>query len=185
MKKITTIATIIFAFLMVPSTSITAQEFSDLNKSPMDIASYPSSYKEANKQMKIIYSRPQLKGRSLEKLAPNGKVWRTGANEATELVLYTDYTLGGKPLKAGTYTMATIPGDKEWTIIINSDLNTWGSYYYKENKDVARIKVPVKMVGESLEAFSIALVDDGNKGVTMHLGWDKVRVAVPFVKANY
>ncbi|PHS62814.1 MAG: asparagine synthetase B [Flavobacterium sp.] len=182
MKKITTIA---FAFLIVLSTSMTAQEFSELNKSSMDIAAYPTSYKDANKQMKIIYSRPQLKGRSLSKLAPNGKVWRTGANEATELVLYTDYTLGAKTLKAGTYTLATIPGEKEWTIIINSDLNTWGSYYYNEKNDVARIKVPVKTANESLEAFSIALADDGNKGVTMHLGWDKVRVAVPFVKANY
>lgn len=170
---------------MVLSTSMTAQEFSDLNKSPMDIASYPSSYKNANKQMKIIYSRPQLKGRSLEKLAPNGKVWRTGANEATELVLYTDYTLGGKTLKAGTYSLYTIPGDKEWTVIINSDLNTWGAYYYKEKNDVARIKVPVKTAKESLEAFSIALVDDGNKGVIMHLGWDTVRIEIPFVKANY
>ena len=181
MKKFTTIA---FVFLMVLSTSITAQEFSDLNKSPMDIASYPSSYKEANKQMKIIYSRPQLKGRSLEKLAPNGKVWRTGANEATELVLYTDFTLGDKTLKAGTYSFYTIPGEKKWTIIINSDLNTWGSYTYNDKNDVARIKVPVTAGKKSLEAFSITLADDGNKGITMHLGWDKVRVAVPFVKAK-
>ncbi|MCF6308533.1 MAG: DUF2911 domain-containing protein [Flavobacteriaceae bacterium] len=185
MKKITTITTIAFAFLMVLSTNMTAQEFSDLDKSPLDIAAYPTSYKDAKKEMKIIYSRPQLKGRSINKLAPNGKVWRTGANETVELVLYTDYLLNGKTLKAGTYSLLTIPGASEWTIIINSDLNTWGSYYYKENKDVARIKVPVKTANESLEAFSIALADDGNKGVIMHLGWDKVRLAIPFVKANY
>ncbi len=132
MKKLTTISTLFFAFLMVLSTSISAQEFKELDKSPLDIASHPVDYKDANKQMKIIYSRPQLKGRSLSKLAPNGKVWRTGANEAAELVLYTDYTLGGKTLKAGTYSFFTIPGEKEWTIIINSDLNTWGAYYYNE-----------------------------------------------------
>ena len=184
MKKITTITSIAFAFLMVLSTSLTAQEFSDLNKSPLDIAAYPSSYKEANKQMKIIYSRPQLKGRSLDKLAPNGKVWRTGANETVELVLYTDYILGEKTLKAGNYSFYTIPGEKEWTIIINTDLNTWGAYYYNEKNDVARIKVPVKMADDSLEAFSIAFGDNGNKGVIMHLGWDKTRVEVPFVKAK-
>lgn len=184
MKKFTTISTLFFAFLMVLSTNISAQKFSDLDKSPMDIAAYPTSYKDANKQMKIIYSRPQLKGRSLSKLAPNGKVWRTGANEAAELVLYTDYILGDKTLKAGTYSFYTIPGDAEWTIIINSDLNTWGAYYYNKKNDIARIKVPATESKKSLEAFSIALTDDGNKGVVMHLGWDKVRVAVPFVKAN-
>ncbi len=181
MKKLTTITTIAFTFLMVLSININAQEFSGLDKSPMDIASYPSSYKEPNKQMKIIYSRPQLKGRSLSKLAPNGKVWRTGANEAAELVLYSDFKLGETNLKAGRYSFATIPGEKEWTIIINFDLNTWGSYFYNEANDVARITVPVTLSEESLEAFSIAF-DKSGEGVIMHLGWDTVRVEVPFMK---
>mgnify|MGYP000555724799 CR=1 FL=1 len=90
------------------------------------------------------------------KLAPNGEVWRSGANEAAELTLYADMTLGDRIVKAGTYTLATIPREKEWTIIVNSGLNTWGSYFYKEANDVARIKVPVTMANESLEAFSIA-----------------------------
>ena len=181
MKKFTTITTIVFAFLMALSTQVNAQKFSELDVSPLDIASFPSSYKDSNKQMKIIYSRPQLKGRSLSELAPNGEVWRTGANEAAELVLYTDFKLGDTTLKAGTYTLATIPGEKEWTIIINSDLNTWGSYFYKEANDAARISVPVTTANESLEAFSIAMEGSDN-GVIMHLGWDTVRVAVPFTK---
>jgi len=184
MKRITSITTSIFAFLMLVTISVTAQEFSELDKSPMDIASYPTSYKDAKKQMKIIYSRPQLKGRTLGKLAPNDKVWRTGANEAAELVLYSDYNFGGVTLKAGNYSFYTIPGEKEWTIIINSDLNTWGAYFYNEKNDIARIKVPVTEGKKSLEAFSIALSDDSKKGITMHLGWDKVRVAVPFTKVN-
>ena len=184
MKNITTISTLFFAFLMVLSTSVTAQEFSKLNKSPMDSASHPSDYKDANKLMKIIYSRPQLKGRTLEKLAPNGKVWRTGANEATELVLYSDFNFGDKTLKAGNYSLYTIPGEKEWTIIINTDLNTWGAYFYKEENDVARIKVPVKTGGKSLEAFSISLEDGKNDNVIMHIGWDKLRLEVPFMKAK-
>jgi len=178
MKKFTTIA---FAFLMVLSLNVNAQEFSELDKSPLDIAAYPTSYKDANKQMKVIYSRPQLKGRELSKLAPNGEVWRTGANEAAELVLYKDFKLGDTTLKAGNYSFFTIPGDKEWTIIINSDLNTWGSYFYQEKNDVVRVKVPVTAGKESLEAFSITMAGTDN-GVTMHLGWDMVRVAVPFMK---
>jgi len=181
MKKLTTITTIVFAFLMVLSNQVNAQKFSKLDVSPMDIASYPSGYDNANKQMKIIYSRPQLKGRTLSKLAPNGKVWRTGANEAAELVLYTDFKLGDTSLKAGSYTLATIPGEKEWTIIINSDLNTWGSYDYSKSNDIARVKVPVSTSDNSLEAFSIA-IEESDNGVTMHLGWDTVRVAVPFTK---
>jgi len=181
MKKFTTITTFAFAFLMVLSSNVTAQEFSKLDKSPMDIAAFPTSYKEANKQMKVVYSRPQLKGRKLSKLAPNGEVWRTGANEAPELVLYKDFKLGDTTIKAGTYSFYTIPGDKEWTIIINTDLNTWGSYYYNEKNDVLRIKVPVTTEKESIEAFSIAM-EGTDKGVTMHLGWDTVRVSVPFSK---
>ena len=181
MKKSNTISTLLFALLMVIGSSVNAQEFSKLDKSPMDVAAFPTSYKEANKEMKVIYSRPQLKGRKLSKLAPNGEVWRTGANEAPELVLYKDFNLNGTKLKAGSYSLLTIPGEKEWTIIINSDLNTWGSYYYNEKNDVARMTVPARIAGDSLEAFSIGFnEEDGN--ITMHMGWDTTRVSVPFTK---
>jgi len=179
MKKTTLISIISCAFIMLLTTNATAQKFNKLDVSPLDIASYPSSYKDANKDLKIIYSRPQLKGRALSELAPNGKVWRTGANEAAELVLYKDFNLGSTKLKAGTYTVAAIPGETEWTIIVNSDLNTWGSYFYKEANDVARITVPATTSEESLEAFSI-VIEKADNGVVMHLGWYTVRVAVPF-----
>lgn len=179
MKTFSIITSIVFAFTMLITNNTNAQKFSDLDVSPLDIASYPSNYKNSDKQIKIIYSRPQLKGRSLSKLTPNGKVWRTGANEAAELVLYKDFKLGDTTLKAGTYTLATIPGDEEWTIIINSDLNTWGAYFYNEANDVARITVPVTSSDETLEAFSIAF-EKAENGVNMHLGWGNVRVKVPF-----
>jgi len=181
MKKSNTITIFLFTLLMAIGSSVNAQEFSKLDKSPMDIAAFPTSYKDANKQMKVIYSRPQLKDRKLSKLAPNGEVWRTGANEAPELVLYKDFNLNGTKIKAGSYALLTIPGEKEWTIILNSDLNAWGSYYYNKENDVARITVPTTYASDSLEAFSIVLDgEDGN--ITMHMGWDTVRVAVPFTK---
>lgn len=181
MKKFTTISTFIFALLLIASTNMQAQKFKSLDKSPLDIAAYPSDYKDANKLLKVIYSRPQLKERSLSKLAPNGKVWRTGANEAAELVLYTDMKLGDTNISVGTYSLFTIPGDKEWTIILSSDLNVWGSYFYNEANDVARITVPVMTDKESIEAFSIAMLK-GENGVDMYLAWDTVRVKVPFTK---
>ena len=147
----------------------------------MDAATFPSSYKESNKLIKITYGRPQLKGRGMNDLAPAGKVWRTGANEAAELTLYTDMMLGDSKVKAGTYTFYVIPSEKEWTAIISTDLNVWGSYFYKQENDVARLAVPVSMADESLEAFSIAF-EKSDDGVHMHLGWDKVRTAVPFTK---
>jgi hypothetical protein len=181
MKKSNTISTLLFVFLMTIGSSVNAQEFRKLDKSPMDIASFPTSYKEANKEIKVIYSRPQLKGRKLSKLAPNGEVWRTGANEAPELVLYKDFNFGGTTLKAGSYALLTIPGEKEWTIIIHSELNAWGAYYYKEKNDVARMTVPVRIAGDSLEAFSIGFnEEDGN--IVMHMGWDTVRISVPFTR---
>ena len=181
MKKTNTPSVFLFVLLMTIGSLVNAQKFSKLDKSSMDIASFPTSYKDANKQMKVIYSRPQLKGRKLSKLAPNGKVWRTGANEAPELVLYKDFNLNGTQIKAGRYALLTIPGEKEWTVILNSDLNTWGSYYYNEENDVARITVSNTYVNDSLEAFSIALEgEDGN--VTLYIGWDTLRVSVPFTK---
>lgn len=161
--------------------SLYAQKFSDLDKSPMDVASFPTSYRESNKSIKIAYSRPQLKGRTVESLAQPGKVWRTGANEASELTLYTDMKLGDTTVPAGTYSFFTIPGEDEWTAIISSDVNVWGSYSYNEENDVARITVPTQSARESLEAFSIVF-SESDKGVDMHLGWGNTRVTFPFTK---
>lgn len=177
MKKSNFITAI--AFLMLLSFNAQAQEFSGLDKSPMDAASYPSNYKESNKLIKITYSRPQLKGRSVDELALEGKVWRTGANEATELTLYKDMKLGNTTIKSGTYTFYVIPGKEEWTAIISTDLNVWGSYFYNQENDVARIDVPVSKGKESLEAFSIVF-DKFDDGLNMYLGWGTMRVTVPF-----
>ncbi|MCF6294681.1 MAG: DUF2911 domain-containing protein [Flavobacteriaceae bacterium] len=174
MKKSTFITTIAFVFIMLLSFNANAQKFSKLDKSPMDAASFPSDYKISDKTVKIVYSRPQLNGRALSELAPNGKQWRTGANEAAEITFYKDMNVAGTDVKAGTYTLSTIPGEKEWTIILSSDLNVWGAYFYNEANDVARIRVPATTGEKSLEAFSIAFDDEG----TMHLGWGTVRVAV-------
>jgi len=175
MKTSKLFLTITCAFIMLLSINIQAQDFPGLNKSPMDAASYPTSYKVSDKAVKVVYSRPQLKDRAVSKLAPNDKVWRTGANEATEVAVFKPIKLGGQTIQPGTYSLFTIPGDSEWIIILSSDVNVWGSYGYNEANDVARIKAPVSEGKTSLEAFSIAFTDDA-----MHLGWGTVRVTVPF-----
>jgi len=176
MKNLFTIALMVFALAF--STEATAQKFSGLDKSPADLASYPSDYKVSEKLVRVTYSRPQLKGRSISELAPAGKVWRTGANEAPEIIFYKDATVGGKPVAAGTYSLYTIPGDKEWTVILNKNLNQWGAYSYEENADVVRVPASVSNASESLDAFSIAYkdVDDGTH---MIFGWGNTRVSLP------
>lgn len=175
MKKSTSITAIAFAFIMLLSFNSNAQNFKDLDKSPLDASTFPASNRVSDKLVKVIYSRPQLKERSLSTLAPEGKVWRTGANEAPSITIYKDMTIGGKKVTAGEYSLFTIPGEKEWTIILSNDINVWGAYSYNEANDVLRVNAPVSS-GDSLEAFSIAFADDG----TMYLAWDTVRVAVPF-----
>lgn len=181
MKTFKFISAVAFGFLLFLTTNTQAQKFPGLDKSPMDEALFPADSKTSSKAVKVIYSRPQLKGRSLTELTPYGKVWRTGANEATEITFYKDMNLGKTKIKAGTYTLYTIPEKDNYTIIINKDTNVWGAYSYKAENDVARLSVPVTQAEESLEAFSMVFTKADN-GVILNLGWDKTRVAIPFTE---
>lgn len=175
MKRTTLLTPIAFIFIMLLSANVNAQKFAKMDKSPMDAAIYKKS-RNAPAIAKVIYSRPQLKGRELGTLAKNGEVWRTGANEAANITIYNDVKIGGKAVSTGEYSLFTIPGEKEWTIILNSDVNVWGAYSYNKANDVIRVTAPVSS-GDSLEAFSIAFADEH-----LNLGWGTVRVAVPFTK---
>jgi len=178
MKKINYLMSIIIGFMMISNFNVNAQKFDDLDKSPMDIASYPNIHDTSNTKIKVVYSRPQLNGRPLNKLAKTDKIWRTGANEATEITFYLDVKFGEIKVKAGTYSLVTIPGEKWWTIILNSKVNVWGAYSYNESQDVARLIVQVAHDSRSLEAFSIAF-KKSDHGVNMFLGWDTLRISVP------
>jgi len=152
-----------------------AQDFKGLDKSPMDLASYPDNYRISDKVIKIVYSRPQLKGRSLANLAKFGKKWRTGANEATEITFFKDVNFGGTPVKSGTYTMYTIPGETNWTVVLSSQLNVWGVYFHKDENDVAKVTIPVKKSDEIIDIFSIVI----DKDMTIHMGWGDVILSIP------
>jgi hypothetical protein len=169
----------ILFILLAISTSLTqAQDFSGLDKSPMDRAFYPSSNRVSEKAIVITYSRPQLKGRTVESLVPQYKVWRTGANEATEIRLFKSVKMGDKVIKAGTYTLYTYPKEDSAEIIINAATHVWGAYNYDASKDVARIEVGVTESSDFLEAFSFAFTGEGNQA-TLHGGWGNYRLSVP------
>lgn len=170
-KSILTIAVLLFGVLF---SDAFAQKFPGMDKSPMDQASFPSHWRRSDKVVRITYSRPQLKGRPLDSLARLDKKWRTGADEATEVTFYRDVTFGGKSVKAGTYTMYTIPGKQEWTIALSKQLNVWGAYFHKDENDVVRVQAPVKKSKDSIEAFSIMIDDE----MTIHMGWGNVIVSV-------
>ncbi|PTX61167.1 Protein of unknown function (DUF2911) [Kordia periserrulae] len=168
----------ILLLTMLFSIDVSAQKFSDVDKSPHDI-SYFKPARNAPPVIKVVYGRPQKKGRTIfGNLVPYGKVWRTGANEATEITFFKDVKLGEQEIKAGTYSLFTIPNKDTWTIIINSDTDVWGSYYYDKDKDVARLDVPVKKI-DALEYFSIAFTKETD-GARMVLAWDNISAAIPF-----
>jgi len=152
-------------------------KYSGLDKSPHDIT-YLKTDRNSPPLVKVLYGRPQKKGRVIFGVTePYGKVWRTGANEATEITFYKDAKFSGKSVKAGTYVLHSIPGEKEWVIILNSNLNVWGAYQHDVAADVLRVTVPVSSDEKSLEAFTIAF-KKGAK-MAMVLAWDTTRVEIP------
>lgn len=154
-----------------------SQSFDLLDKAPVDIA-YLTTRKLPKPLIKVVYSRPQKNSEQVfGNQVPYGEIWRTGANEATEVKFYTDMSFGRKLVKAGTYVMHTIPGEKEWTIILNSNTDTWGSNFYDESKDVMRIKIPAEHA-EVIDIFSIGFKQDFND-TFMVLAWDSTRVNIP------
>ncbi len=159
------------------SLELSAQDFNELDKSPHDIVYYRVN-KISPPKIKVLYGRPQKNGRKIfGDLIPYNKVWRVGANESTEISFYQDVIFGDQPIKKGTYTLYAIPQEKEWIIILNSQLDGWGAYDYNEKFDVARVRAKVKHA-EVLEAFSIAFKKK-SEHVDFILGWDRTRVKLP------
>ena len=159
--------------------NLNAQSFPNRDASPMDLAMARSD-KNSPPLARVIYSRPQKKGRDIfGGLVPYGEVWRTGANEATELTTYVPLMFGNTLLKPGTYTLYTIPDKDNWTIIINSDTNVWGAFSYKKEKDIARITVPCEQAAAPIESLSMIFKTDSKKTVLM-IGWDDHYVEIPF-----
>ncbi len=184
MKKIITI--ILSAFSLFASAQMSPAKLPPLDKSPMDMSYYPANYPLLKIQGKIteplairvIYSRPQLNGRKVfGELQEYGQVWRLGANEATEIEFFKDVKINNKKIKKGRYTLDCIPNPDKWTIIINKETDTWGSFKYESNKDVARMDVPVTKT-ESTEALTIVFEKTAT-GANMLMYWDDVKTSLP------
>lgn len=168
----------LFLLLVCVSSVSQAQNFPTTDKSPADIAIYRV---DGQPHIKVVYGRPAKKGRDLfGELVPFDKVWRTGANEATEIRLYAETKVAGETLEAGIYTLFTIPGEDTWTIIFSKQTDLWGSYEYNEEMDQLRVEVAASEGDESLENFSVGY-KEVDEAVHLVLGWGTTRVEIPFV----
>lgn len=159
----------------------------EVDKSPMDMSYFPINYpvlKIQNKvtdpiMIRVIYSRPQKQGRTVfGELVEYGKVWRLGANEATEIEFYKDVKIGGKKIPKGRYTLFAVPNETNWTIIINKDTDTWGAFKYDAKKDLLRTDVITQKTDEVVESLSMAF-EKIDKGANLVIAWEQVRVALP------
>jgi hypothetical protein len=151
------------------------QEAVSNRPSPLEIVTlkYEDTY------VKITYGRPHKRGRNIfGELVPYGEIWRTGANEATEITTTGRIKLAGKEVRPGTYSIFTIPREDKWTIILNKDLGQWGAYNYRESFDLMRFDVPVETTGEIWEPFTIEFEQVKN-GANIIMKWDKTQVKIP------
>ncbi len=176
MKKVFA-AVLLFGLVLTPLCA-SAQALPGLDKSPVDITYFRKS--RADKPLaKVIYSRPQKNERPIfGNLVPYGGVWRAGANEATEIDFFQDGSFGGKPIKAGRYSLYAIPGEKTWTLILNSALDEWGAYTYDKSKDVVRVEAAVSESAGPVEAFTMQFIGAPPSGKLV-FAWDRVWIEVP------
>lgn len=135
-------------------------------------------------KIKVTYGQPSKKGRMIfgreqdNALLPYGKVWRTGANEATVIEFENDVVMGGKKVKAGRYSLFSVPGQSSWKIILNSETGQWGTEY-NDGRNVMNVEVPIRIRPTVQEMFHIYFEEMPN-GVTMVLSWDQTEALVPF-----
>src|SRR5258706_2658022 len=145
-------------------TVMAQSRFPLLDKSPMDMSYYPVNYTILRIQDKateplvarLVYSRQQRNGRNVfGELLEYNKVWRLGANEATEIEFYKDVLINGKIIAKGRYTLYALPTEDKWTIIVNKETDIWGAFKYDSGKDVVRADAPVQKQTEPLESFTM------------------------------
>ncbi len=167
------VSLLLFSFLPLLSA---AQEAIKPRPSPLAIVS--ARYKDT--YLKITYSQPHKRERTVfGSLVPYGQVWRTGANEATEITVTRDILINNIPLKAGNYSVFTIPEKESWTIVLNADLGLWGAYNYNSKMDVLRFNVPSQLMqGAVYEPFTI-MIDQKNDKAEIILAWDSLQVRIP------
>jgi len=129
--------------------------------------------------IEITYSRPGVKDRVIfGDLVAYNEIWRTGANKATAINISDDIKVAGKDLKAGSYAIFTVPGEKEWKFIFNSNTEQWGTYDHKDDEDVLTVSISSE-TSEFTESMNIYFDDLRDASASIVLQWEKTRIKVP------
>jgi Protein of unknown function (DUF2911) len=150
------------------------------------------TFQEGDLKVFVYYNRPFKKGREIfaeNGLVPFGKVWRTGANEATYIETNKTLSFQGKELKPGKYSIWTIPNAQSWTVIFNSDYPSWGINFNGEanrnqQNDVVSVDIPVVIQENVIEQFTVSIERIDEEELELIFLWDKTLVAVPFTVAQ-
>ncbi|HZI53200.1 MAG TPA: DUF2911 domain-containing protein [Chitinophagaceae bacterium] len=169
MKKIFLLAAASYIFFSSEAQQLTTPQ-------PSPTASIKQNFALSN--IEISYSRPGVKGRKVfGDLVPYGKVWRTGANNATTITFGEEVTIGGKKVPAGKYGLLTIPGQSEWTIIISKQTNVTSPADYKQDQDVARVTAKPEALPFSIETFMISIDEIKSNSCSIGMGWENTYVS--------
>ncbi len=160
--------------------------YAPVDISPMDMSYFPVDYPQLKMTdsihtppvMRVIYSRPHLQGRTLfHNLLKYGEPWRLGANEATEIQFYRDVKIQNKKIPAGRYILYCIPEEHEWTIVLNSNVDTWG-LKIDSTKDIDRFPIPVTNGNRQAEYFTMVF-EKTKTGAELLMAWSDLVARLP------
>lgn len=130
------------------------------------------------KTVSVDYGAPSIRGRKIMgELVPYGKVWRTGANEATKFHTDSDLMVGGTRVPAGDYTLYTLPGENAWKLIINKQTGQWGTQY-DEKQDLGRFDMRLKKLDKPVEQMTFVLEPKHDGDVILHIQWENTDAAI-------
>lgn len=175
------------AFVCISLVAIAQQKPTELDKSPMDMSYWPDNYpllKMSGKAKdqpiaRVIYGRPVKNGRTIfGGIIKYNELWRLGANEATELELFSPVKISNKIIPKGRYTLFCVPSENRWTLILSKDNFCWGSFTYDTKKDVVRADIKPETTNESVETFTIYFSENTGKANLVML-WDNQRAELP------
>jgi hypothetical protein len=159
-----------------------------VDQSPLDISYYPENYPASKVQKKtiepliarVIYSRPGMNGRKIfGALIEYGKVWRLGANEATEIEFFKDVLINKIKVKKGRYSLFALPYQNKWTIILNKEIDSWGAFLYDSTKDIVRIEAVPELTTQTVEPFTMFFEKINTSIFNLIMYWEKTKVVLP------
>jgi Protein of unknown function (DUF2911) len=169
-----------------PITPETVNAYATVDISPMDMSYYPDEYPKLKMDsnsigmpvMRIIYGRPHLQGRKLfNDILKYGERWRLGANEATEIQFYRNVIIQNKQVEAGRYILYCIPEQDTWSIVLNSNIDSWG-LKQDTTKDIQRFEIPVTHHNPLLQYLTLVF-EKTNSGANLIMAWDEEVAKLP------